>query len=82
MQQESTTTLWALAIHRDWARMTQEELAEASGVSRSTISRLEATTQDASPSTARRLADTLGTGPEHLADFETLRVAGNRASRS
>ena len=61
--------------------MTQEELAEASGVSRNTISRLETGTQEARPSTVRKLADALGVEPEHLADFDTLRVAGYRASK-
>ena len=80
--QQTITTLWALPIHRSWAEMTQEELAEASDVSRNTISRLETATQEARPSTARKLAGALGVEPELLADFDTLRIAGYRASKS
>lgn len=80
--QLTITTLWALPVHRAWAHMTQEELAEASGVSRSTISRLETAARAPRPSTVRKLADALGVEPEYLADFDTLRVAGYRAPRS
>jgi transcriptional regulator with XRE-family HTH domain len=80
--QQTSSALWALSIHRAWAGMTQEELAEASGVSRGTISRLEAGAQEPRPSTARKLAETLGVEPQDLADYETLRVAGNRSPRS
>lgn len=69
-------TLYALRVYRGWAGMTQDELAEVSGVSRSTISRLETGAQKALPSTTGKLADALGTWSANLADFETLRIAG------
>ena len=70
--------LWALSVYRGWAGLTQEELAELSGVDRSTISRLERGHQLARPSTAKKLADVLPyeCTPKDLMDFELLRVAG------
>jgi transcriptional regulator with XRE-family HTH domain len=67
--------LYALRVHRGWAGLTQEELAEQSGVARNTISRLEHG-QPARPTTTRKLAAALGTTPKDLMDFETLRIAG------
>ncbi len=68
--------LWALSVYRVWAGMSQQDLADASGVARNTISRLEKGHQPPRPSTVRKLADALGTTPRDLMDFETLRVAG------
>jgi transcriptional regulator with XRE-family HTH domain len=79
--QQKITTLWALPIRRAWADMTQEDLADASGVSRSTISRLESGTQEPRPSTTSKLADVLGVEPQDLADYELLRIVGYRRSR-
>jgi transcriptional regulator with XRE-family HTH domain len=67
-------TLYALEVYRAWAGLTQEELAEISGVARNTISRLE-NHHPARPSTARKLADALGRTPQDLMDFELFRVA-------
>jgi transcriptional regulator with XRE-family HTH domain len=47
--------------------LSQEELAEASGVARSTIIKLEAG-RDAWPSTVRKLAAALGVKPADLQD--------------
>ncbi len=49
--------------------LTQEELAERSGVTRSTISRLEDGLQEARPSTLRKLAAALGVEPGELIDW-------------
>jgi DNA-binding XRE family transcriptional regulator len=68
--------LYALSVYRTWAGLSQEELAELSGVARNTISRLERGHQPARPSTARKLAKALGTTPKELMDFETARIAG------
>ena len=46
--------------------LTQEELAEASGVSRDAIARLESTGRSALPSTGRKLAGALGVEPAEL----------------
>ena len=60
--------LWALSVYRAWAGLSQEELAEISGVGRNTISRLENGQQSARPSTAKKLADALpyGCTPKEL----------------
>ena len=70
--------LWALSVYRAWAGLSQEELAEISGVGRNTISRLENGQQSARPSTAKKLADALpyGCTPKDLMDLELLRTAG------
>ena len=68
--------LYALRVHRMWAGLTQEELAQRSGVARNTISRLETGEQPARPRTARKLADALGVTPKDLMDFQTARSAG------
>jgi transcriptional regulator with XRE-family HTH domain len=70
--------LWALSVYRAWAGLSQEELAEISGVGRNTISRLENGQQSARPSTAKKLADALpyGCTPKDLMDLELARTAG------
>lgn len=68
--------LHALSVYRAWAGMNQDELAEASGVSRRTISALE-NGRPARPSTTKKVANALGVQPKALMDFETLRAAGN-----
>jgi transcriptional regulator with XRE-family HTH domain len=50
--------------------LTQEELAERSGVTRSTISRLEDGLQQARPSTLRKLAAALGVPPSEILDWD------------
>lgn len=69
--------LWALSVYRVWAGMSQEDLAELSGVGRNTISRLENGHQPARPSTAKKLADALGRTPRDLMDYELVRVASD-----
>ena len=54
---------------REWRLrkvMTQEELAERSGVAEATISRLESGLQDARISTVRKLAAALQVEPQEL----------------
>ena len=46
--------------------LTQEELSRISGVSRDTISALEAGKREAQPRTIRRLADALSVEPQEL----------------
>ena len=46
--------------------LTQEELSRISGVSRDTISALEAGKREAQPRTIRRLADALRVEPQEL----------------
>jgi transcriptional regulator with XRE-family HTH domain len=46
--------------------LTQEELSRISGVSRDTISALEAGKREAQPRTIRRLADAIGVEPQEL----------------
>jgi transcriptional regulator with XRE-family HTH domain len=55
-----------LKEHRKRRTLTQEELANLSGVSRPTIARLETTNTRATPETARKLAKVLRTNPEEL----------------
>jgi transcriptional regulator with XRE-family HTH domain len=50
--------------------VTQEELAERTGMSRATISRIESGQQRPRISTVRRLAAALGVSPEELIDWE------------
>ncbi len=50
--------------------LSQEELAEASGVGRATISRIERGETGAQGRTLRRLAATLGVGVEELVKVE------------
>ena len=51
---------------RERAALSQEDLAEKSGVSRATIADLEAGKRPARPSTRRKLADALGVEPKAL----------------
>jgi transcriptional regulator with XRE-family HTH domain len=55
-----------LAMVRDRAFMTQQELADASGVSRSSIAKLETYVRPASAAAARKLAAALGVAPRDL----------------
>ncbi len=55
-----------LKEYREKRMLTQYELAERSGVSRSTIARLETTNTKATPSTARKLAEALKVKPQTL----------------
>ena len=50
--------------------ITQEELAERTGITRANISRLENGLQRPRISTVRRLATALGVEPEELIDWE------------
>ena len=50
--------------------VTQEELAERTGMSRATISRIESGQQRPRISSVRRLATALGVPPEELIDWE------------
>jgi len=50
--------------------VTQEELAERTGMSRATISRIESGQQRPRISTVRKLAAALGVSPEALIDWE------------
>ena len=50
--------------------VTQEELAERTGMSRATISRIESGQQRPRISTVRKLAAALGVPPETLIDWE------------
>jgi transcriptional regulator with XRE-family HTH domain len=51
---------------RERAALSQEDLAEKSGVSRATIADLEAHKRPARPSTRRKLAEALGVPPHEL----------------
>lgn len=57
--------------------MTQEELAQKSGVTEATISRLESGNQDARISTVKKLAAALGIDPKELivTDDEDAKMA-------
>jgi transcriptional regulator with XRE-family HTH domain len=55
---------------RDNASLSQEDLAERSGVSRTTIANLEAGRRPARPSTRRKLAKALDVEPVELMDSE------------
>ena len=61
------TALPGLRLARVRAALTQEELAQASGVGRATIARLE-TGSRAGMATLRRLAQALGVPPRVLVD--------------
>jgi transcriptional regulator with XRE-family HTH domain len=54
---------------RDRAALSQEDLAQRSGVSRATIADLEAGKRPARPSTRRKLAKALGVSPHELSDY-------------
>jgi transcriptional regulator with XRE-family HTH domain len=56
---------------RDTASLSQEELAELSGVSRATIAALELGNRKPHPKTRRKLAKALGVEPVELMDPET-----------
>ena len=54
---------------REWRLakvMTQEELAQRSGVTETTISRIESSRSEARISTVRKLAEALGISPQEL----------------
>jgi transcriptional regulator with XRE-family HTH domain len=55
---------------RERAMLTQEQLVEKSGVTLSTISRLENGLQAARVSTIRKLADAVGVSPDDLIDWD------------
>ena len=55
---------------RQLRAMSQQELAEASGVGRATISRIERRETGAQGRTLRRLANALGVGVEELVKVE------------
>jgi transcriptional regulator with XRE-family HTH domain len=55
---------------RDKASLSQEELAERSGVSRTTITDLELGKRKPHPKTRRKLAEALGVEPAELMDSE------------
>ena len=55
-----------LRFHRQSRRLTQKDLAQLSGVSPSTVSRLERGEGDWKPSTVLRLAQVLKVRPEEL----------------
>ena len=57
-----------LRVYRDRKALTQQELAEAAGLTRPNLARLEAGRQAAIPSTVRKLASALGVEPEDLMD--------------
>jgi transcriptional regulator with XRE-family HTH domain len=59
-------SLTRLKEHRKRRRLTQEELAKLSDVSRPTIARLETTSTRATPNTARNLAKVLKVKPRDL----------------
>jgi transcriptional regulator with XRE-family HTH domain len=59
--------LYRLKEHRDRRRLTQEELATLSGVSRPTIAALELGYRQAYPRTTDKLARALKVKPEDLA---------------
>jgi DNA-binding XRE family transcriptional regulator len=56
---------------RDEASLSQEELAERAGVSRTTIADLELGKRTPHPKTRRKLAEALGVKPVELMDSET-----------
>jgi transcriptional regulator with XRE-family HTH domain len=56
---------------RDKASLSQEELAELAGVSRTTIAELELGKRAPHPKTRRKLAEALGVEPAELMDSET-----------
>lgn len=62
--------------------VTQEELAERTGMSRATISRLEGGQQRPRISTVRKLAEALGVPPEALVEWngEDLEELGKAAA--
>lgn len=57
---------------RQLRAMSQQELSEASGVGRATISRLEQGETEAHGRTLRRLAKTLGVGVEELVKVRSV----------
>jgi transcriptional regulator with XRE-family HTH domain len=56
---------------RNEASLSQEELAERAGVSRTTIAYLELGMRKPHPKTRRKLAEALGVAPVELMDSET-----------
>ncbi len=65
-------TLTRLKKHRLRRMLTQHELAKLSGVSRTTIARLEAARTRAYPTTSRKLAKALRTRPEDLCEVKLV----------
>jgi transcriptional regulator with XRE-family HTH domain len=65
---QTTTRLRALRVR---ASLSQEELAELSGVSRTTITDLELGKRRPHPKTRRKLAEALGVAPVELMESET-----------
>jgi transcriptional regulator with XRE-family HTH domain len=66
MTQQVDTTLVNLRALRLRAALSQQDLAEASGVAHTTIVRLEAGQPNAYPSTVRKLAAALKVKPREL----------------
>jgi len=62
-------TLTRLKLHRERRMLTQDELAALSGVSRSSIARLETTTKRAYSTTSRKLAAALKVKPQDLCEL-------------
>ncbi len=59
-----------LRRYRALALMTQEDLVQASGVSRDTVSRIEHDQQSAHPRTIKKLANALGVEPRELLNLD------------
>lgn len=55
-----------LRTHREGRQMSQEQVAAASGIRRSTIQRIETSVRPMTPTEARFLADALGVSPREL----------------
>jgi transcriptional regulator with XRE-family HTH domain len=56
---------------RERRALTQQQLAEKAGISRPTLTRIEACLQDPYPTTVRKLAEALGVDPVDLMQPET-----------
>jgi len=70
-----------LRVARETKLLTQQELADISGINRSTISQLEAGTRSAHLRTIRRLAEVLGVpAQELLASATPMRRPRRRSS--
>jgi transcriptional regulator with XRE-family HTH domain len=63
-----------LRWYRERQALSQEELAQAAGVSRVTITRLEGG-EDAFPQTARKIAAALGVSPAELMESDSAKRA-------
>jgi len=62
--------LTRLSALRERTVLTQQELAEKAGITRATLSRLEAGAENPYPSTIRKLAAALGVEPQALMEPE------------